>query len=454
MNEALVAGNFVRSAYRLPAPLAGTISGTAKAEYDSARAVMETDKVYAHFEMDEDDSLLCVFSTQHGILLGETIRNWIKQTRGELADFLWCEKLGSEYAMVCILDGRVVKESFEDQFSAEPQLNLLIKRVQDHNPDFSIFIHEEERDELHLGSDLPIVLLEDSILQHIKEAKSASLPRLHKYGKALAEISRARIIARIIIAGILAGIIVVPGTWYGANWWYGEMPEVRIDDFKEIRAQNRVYNELLHRSDIQDLLPAIHQASQTVISSLGATDTWYVSELLWNYGGNLQVVVHIPELTDVFGDTMQIPPDMKTRLQNKAKARGWTVQILETSAKIEVPVAVEPRSVFEADRLRLYEPTKPNERWYPTKLAQDMEAMGTMEVDENVAGRTSQYYFRPATLHLSSDPWLNGQTATWLGRKLADGPLLVDSLTLRATEGSRGGLMDGTIKFRLLWRAR
>ncbi len=454
MNEDLIAGHFVRSACRLPTPIEGSISNTAKMQYNSASAVMEADDIYSHFELDQGGDLLCIFSTQDGLLLGETVRDWIGEIHGETLNFLWCEKLGNDYAIICVLDGRVVKESFEDQFSIVSQFQLLVKRVQNHGEDFKIFLCNLERDDLDLSSEIKFVMLEDSVLKHVKEMSSRTLPQLHAYSKALSKVTRSQVLARILIVGIASLIAVIPATWYGAHFWFGEMPEVSVDDFEDIRNQNKEYSELLMRSDAGQLLQEIYRVSQKIANSPAVRETWYISEILWVYGENLQVRVYIPKLTDALGGTISTPPESRQRLQEEANTSGWTVQFFPTSALIAAPVPMEPRSPLEADRLRLHEPSLKTDRWHPKRLALTMDAVGELNIDENTSSGKSQYYFRSAVFSFSKDPWLNGETPAWLTQTLAGGPLLLDSIALHTSDGSRGGLMDGRIKFRMLWRVQ
>ncbi len=455
MSTALVAGNFVRSAFRLPIRPEGNLARVARNHYNSVREAMEVERLYSRFEMTPNGELLCIFSEQSGILLGETVRDWVLSLDANYTNFLWCEKLDDEFLLVCVLDGQVVKESYENTYSITTQVQQLIRRAKDRGAEFRVFLYNILQSDLLLNVDLPVTRLDVSILTHIKHVGTRSLPRLHSYSAAIAKIAQGWILIRIAMIGLLIAALVLPSTYFLAQWWLGGAVDNYTQDYQLVKSSTRNYNALLTQPDSTVLLPAIHKASLDILLDSQLAQTWRINELRWTRDLNiLKVSLSLPKLTDALGEPIALSPELKEKLRADAAERGWSMRLRNNLISLEIPITAEPRAPDGVHDLRRFEPQDPRDRWHFKRLERDLEPVGTLSSKPQEGRRTDLYYTQPATFKFTGDPWQTGTTARWLAQRLSNGPLVIDEVRLITPDSSRGGLMDGTVKFQMLWRIR
>lgn len=445
----------------MPAEIKGSLARTARRQYRGFCRVMEKKRVYSHFQLDSNGILQCVFSPEPGLLLGETVRDWIWKS-GDLAEdppqhFLWCEKFeDDEFAMVYVQDGRVYRESFTTARTVQMESEQLVRRGQVHDPDFRIFLCGLEPAEVGLTDVESIFKLDLSVLEHAGQSRQ-NLPQVSSYRKAISRVADAARFRRIAIVAV-ALAAALAASYYGIRWFHPVEPPpvVPVDGVAESAdhlALVQAYSDLLTPGDAGDILLALHGAIVRFITEPVFGAYWLIEEAQWRQGDS-QVLIQATLLT---GDS---PPEdegeemsatRQTELQKAAEALGWTLAIDRFSGTFRLPVDWDPRTQEQLDDLPQSQPDSSEGLWHFERLVDDMRPIGALEKDEN--GASNGYFHTESfVLNLSQDPWLTGETAKWLGRRLGGGPTVLDAVSLQSAPAGSGVFMDLTIKFRLVWR--
>lgn len=449
-----VAGTFVRSAIRMPVEIKGSLTRTARQQYLSVRKALETSRVYSRFELGGSDRLQCVFSPEPGLLLGETVRDWLAGTEPSPPNFLWCEQLGEdEIALVCVLDERVLRETFETAGTVQPEVEQLVRRGRAHDPDFRIFLHEVAPEALGLDSGEEVTVLEESVLNRVKRIRGGP-PRVGSYRAAIARIATVYRLWRILLAGVLVAATVLPATYYGARWYYEidmfVLTPSNLEKRKELRGE---YGELLRTGDPGTIIPALHRAFARFLAAPEFGNFWKVERLSWTRGaGRLEIHALLPRGTSPPEDEGEaMSPARQARLLESARNRGWDLALDGFGGIFTLPVAWEARSAEEAKKLRMFPPSSSENSWHLERLTEDLAPVGVLE-NSGGFSHNAVYQTQSVALQLSRDPWVTGETAEWLGQRLGGGPLVLESVSLEALPDGTGGLMDGTIRLLLVWR--
>ena len=143
------------------------------------------------------------------------------------------------------------------------------------------------------------------------------------------------------------------------------------------------------------------------------------------------------------GPRNEPPDDLLEQIRQRAAVREWRVEFTRLDATFSLPVAA-PNRVRE---LRLPEPSVERNRWHEKRLGADLEALGPVTVRSGTT-RNPVYREYSTVLEVGELEWAGGGTVAWLANRLADGPLVLDSVVL---ESGSGAAMNGEFRFTTLW---
>lgn len=454
MNDSVAAKSFVRSALRLPTSIEGNAVRTARRKFNSiAKVLGEGQEVFSRFEVASHGEMLCTFGTEQGLLLAETIRDWVANDLIGEDTFLWCERMGDEYALVCIMDGRIIKESFERPNVAIVEVPRLINRLRANNAEFYVFLHRAHPSELNLDENLKIRHLKRSVLEHV-DLMEKPAPKLLPYSQAVQRVASKWRIRGIVLGGLLAILLAAPATWLGVNWWLGEPAKIDFTTAKQYKKLVQEYRDLLLSPDPGQLLTAIHRSSLEFLTDPWFGEHWSVEAFEWDReSGRLKVRASLPKVSLPDSQGEALGQELQQQILAQAEKRGWKVSLSGFTATFALPVIAEGRSQKEADRISLLKPGTENGSWDINQMSREMKLVGELSPQPQTSENTEVYRTETAVLNIHSDPWPTGDTAQWIGRRLKGGPLVLDSVTLKALPGSRGGFVNGEIVFRVIWRS-
>ncbi len=453
MSGDLVAGSFARSALRLSTLIEGSAVRVARKKFNSVRKVLGEDhKLFSRFEKGPDNELLCTFGSEQGLLLAEIVRDWMAQDGFTADTFLWCERLEEEYALVCVMEGRIVKETFESAGAIKAEAACLVSRLRAQGSDFCIFLHDLDAAKLGLDKDLPVRRLKTSVQDYARQT-AGELPQLLSFQRAIAQITSRWRVRAILMAGVLAVALVIPGTWAVVNWWLGGPPDIDFASMEQYRALVEEYHDLLRSPDPGVLLPAIHRVSLKFFLDSQFGKQWIIRSLEWNRdAGWLKISASLPDAWGQGSPDEGLPSDLQQQIRAEVESRGWKVKLSGTDGIFMLPVLVDGRTEQEVNRLRIAWPEKAQTSWDLAGMADDMKLVGELLPTPEKDRVTEVYRAEAVVLRLSSDPWIKGGTAKWIGKRLAGAPLVLDSVTLRTPPSGSGGFLNGEIAFRSVWR--
>lgn len=437
----------------MPVEVEGSLLRTARAQYRSFCKVLERKSVYSRFELDPNGVLQCVFSPEPGVLLGETVRDWLLGGEDSSPHFLWCEKFGdSEFALVYVLDGRVCREVFVTPRIAQMEVEQLVRRGRVHDPDFRVFLCDLEPAEVGLDGQQAVSLLDRSVLDRAKTSRS-DLPKVSSFGRALSRISNASRLRRILIAVVTLLAALLTAYYSLQSSRFEDVEVVALPGLTKHQLLVQEYNDLLATGSADRILQALHGTLAQFLKDPMFGAYWLIEEVQWRRGDfRMQVQARLlkgdhPEEDE--GESLS--EARQGRLREAAEARGWTLTIDDFSGTFQLPVEWNSRTQEEISALSLGQPLSRGHRWHVERLAEDMKLIGELET----GGRNTEnrvYRTQSLTLKLSQDPWPTGETARWLGLHLAGSPVSLDAVSLRSVSKGTGALMDGEIRFRLIWR--
>ncbi|MDE0223530.1 MAG: hypothetical protein OXP28_00155 [Gammaproteobacteria bacterium] len=425
-----------------------TIAATARRRARLMQSVFEDDDLFAWFEPAGDGSLYCAFATEPGHLLGENVRNWLRE-EVHARDFVYCERMGNQRAVVLVIDGHVIKDALVSGYELNVELRHALTRLDAVAPGvYTVFFHGIEVQDLELPDRSRAVPLEDSVLDWMEDAPGP-LPELNPTNRAIRTIDvvakRLRQLRIVRTVGLSVGSLVVAAA--GVYWWQNRVPPPPPEDAPPpplpIEQLNAEYSELLGTPDPGELIPAMHRAYRLFLSDTLFGELLSVRKLQWTRtgGGRLTIETSLPP--EVLGGPRSGPRDaLLDQMRRRAGANGWGVVFSGLDATFSLPVDASNR----VEELRLPQPWAEGNPWHGKQLGGDLEALGTVTVSP---GPLNQVYRGFSTLlELQGVEWSTGGTAAWLGNRLAGGPLVLESVEF---EAGRGAAMDGRILFTTLW---
>ena len=429
-----------------------TIAATARRRARLMESVFDDDDIYSWFEPGGDGSLYCAFATEPGYLLGENVRNWLWETR-QARDFVYCERMGNQRALVLVINGRVIKDGLVGGYELSVELRHALTRLGAAAPGaYSVFLHRVDVRDLQLSDRSRIVSLEDSVLDWMEDAPGR-LPELHPTNRAIGTIDvvakRLRQLRIVRTIGLTVGSVLIAAV--GVYWWQNRPPPPPSEDAPPpplpIEVLNADYSKLLRTPDPAELIPAMHRAYRLFLGDPVFGELLEVRGLQWartRAAGRLMIETSFPKDVAV-GPRREPPDDLLQQVRQRAAMRGWRVESTGLVANFSVPVEASGR----VDEIRVPVPPAEGNPWHEKRLAEDLEVLGTATV--RPGERNAVYLGHSTVLELNELEWAAGDTAAWLAKRLAGGPLVLDSVILQSESGA---LMNGEFRFTTLWCVR
>ncbi len=424
-----------------------TIAATARRRARLMESVFDDDDIYSWFEPGGDGSLYCAFATEPGYLLGENVRNWLRDTR-QARDFVYCERMGSQRAVVLVINGHVVKDGLVGGYELSVELRHALTRLEAAaSGAYSVFLHRVDVRDLQLSDRSRVVSVEDSVLDWMEDAPGR-LPELHPTNRAIGMIDvvakRLRQLRIVRTIGLTVGSVLIAAV--GVYWWQNRPEPLPPDDAPPpplpIEVLNADYSKLLRTPDPAELIPAMHRAYRLFLGDPVFGELLEVGRLQWTRtAGRLMIETSFPKDVAV-GPRREPPDDLLAQVRRRAAMRGWRVESMGLDATFSVPVEAPGR----VDEIRVPLPPAEGNPWHEKRLAADLEALGTVTV--RPGERNNVYLGHSTVLDLHELEWAAGDTAAWLANRLAGGPLVLDSVVL---ESESSALMDGEFRFTTLW---
>ncbi len=411
-------------------------------------SVFEDDDLYAWFQPAGDGSLHCAFATKPGYLLGENVRDWLRKET-QARDFVYCERMGNQRAVVLVIDGHVIKDALVSGYELNVELHHALTRLDAVAPGrYSVFLHGVDVQDLELADRSRSVILEDSVLDWMEDAPGP-LPELNLTNRAIGLIDvvakRLRQLRIVRTIGLTVGSLAIAAV--GVYWWQNRPPPTPDVDLPPppppVEQLNAEYSELLRTPDPGELIPAVHRAYRLFLSDAVFGELLSVTKLQWTRtaGGRLTIETSLPP--EVLGGPRSGPRDaLLDQVQRRAAMHGWRVAYSGLDATFSLPVA----AVNRVDEIRMPQPLTEGNRWHGKRLGGDLEALGAVTVSPGPRNQVYRHY--STLLELEGVEWSTGVTAAWLGNRLAGGPLVLESVEF---ESGRGAAMDGRIVFTTLW---
>ena len=410
-------------------------------------SVFDDDDIYAWFEPGGDGSLYCAFATVPGYLLGENVRNWLHDTR-QAHDFVYCERMGNQRAVVLVIDGRVIKDALVGGYELNVELGHALGRLDKVAPRaYQVFLHGVDVDDLQLADRSRVFSLEDSVLDWMEDAPGP-LPELSPANRAIGAIDvvakRLRQLRIVRTIGLTVGTVLVAAI--GIYWWQNRPPPPPSEDLPPpplpVEQLNADYGELLRTPDPGELIPAMYRAYRLFLGDPVFGELMQVSRLQWTRAaGRLVIETSLPRDAAV-GPRNEPPGDLLAQVRRRAAMHGWHVESAGLDATFSVPVVASGR----VEELRLPQPPAEDNPWHEKRLGEDLERLGTVTV--RPGERNSVYLGYLTVLELQELEWASGDTAAWLANRLAGGPLVLDSVVLQSGSGAA---MDGEFRLTTLW---
>ena len=422
-----------------------TIAATARRRARLMRQVFDDRDIYCWFEPG-DGSLRCAYATEPGYLLGESVRNWLYETRNA-RNFVYCERMGDQRAVVLVVDGQVVKDALLGGYELTVELRHALARLEKVAPDaHDIFLRGIATDDLPPARRSHAISVEDSVLDWLEDARGP-LPELKPMNQAIGGIDvvakRLRQLKIVRSIGLVAGSVVI--AVFAGYWWLNRPPPEEVSAApppKPPRVLSAEYSALLRTPDPGVLIPSMHRAYRTFLSDPFFGELLDVRKLQWTRtAGRLKIEASLPR--DVAEGPRFEPPDgLLDQIRRVAAKREWGVELAGLDVHFSLPVTAANR----VDPLRL--PLTEGSPWHERRLGADLEILGTVTVRPGTRNRVYHTYSTLLALHAVE--WYTGGTAAWLGNRLASGPLVLDSVVL---ESGPGAAMDGEVQFTTLWCA-
>lgn len=428
-------------------------------------------QVYCHFEAD-GRRLRCAFSNERKYLLGETVRDWLGHAHGA-RDFLWCERLDDELALVVVADGRVVKDVAEVQ-NTDRDVATALGRLPPNTP---VFLHPGVAHELldkHPGA-RPLAT---SVRDHIARRRAQR--------QAVAELGPVTDIPAVrrwnafwkwtrVVALTVAAVALVAFAWV---YWRGE-DGTSVEAAEETRVRSLTeYDRLLAAPDVGAVLGQIHEAYRRYLADPFFGGSWNAQRITWRRGTQDQVAItaQLPHKLPADAKSAPTPEDdvqygvpreelaaLERAVVAYAERVNWRVDVDRLRATVHLPIVATPRDPAAGERNRLRRPSDERGRtgsWHLRSMRRDLEAFGTLGPFAAPARRRggtapTSYEADRFKLELKGLEWAYPDAVGWLGKRLSGGPVVLDELALErapdpAESGGRRG-WTGAIVFRTVW---
>ena len=402
------------------------------------RAILGGD-VYCHFER-TGRRLACAFSNERKYLLGNVVRDWLREAHGAQR-FLWCEMLDGALALVLVVDGRVHKEA-ADVANVDREVGMALTRL---GPKAPVFAHRDVR-VAALESVPQKQVLDVSVRDRLGElrrrnqpvpelALADSLPPVRRLNVGLAWGRR---------LAVAAGLVAL--ATFAIRWWQDRPDDaatVVVDDRPSVSEAE--YQALLEAPDPAALLPAIHRAYRQLLADplLGAN--WTVENLAWTrQEGTLAVDISLPT-TGSAAQPLALDADVQAAIERYAESRGWALAWREQgggSATVNIPVTMRG-----SGGTRMPEMPSAANPWHRLRLAEDLLPVGRLRTFGPERNATFVSYL--SALAVKDAEWSSAELANWLGTRLGGGPLLLESLVLVQS----GPWATGELRFRSVYCA-
>ena len=424
-----------------------TIAATARRRARLMRQVFDDRDIYCWFEPG-DGSLRCAYATEPGYLLGESVRNWLYETRNA-RNFVYCERMGDQRAVVLVVDGQVVKDALLGGYELTVELRHALARLEKVAPTaHDVYLRGIAAADLPPARRSDAISVEDSVLDWMEDA-SGPLPELKSMNEAISGIDvvakRLRQLKIVRSIGFVAGAALI--AVLAGYWWLNRPPPAELVGApppKPPGVLSAEYRALLRTPDPGVLIPAMYRAYRTFLSDPFFGELLDVRKLQWTRtAGRLKIEASLPR--DVAQGPRFEPPDgLLDQIRSVAAKREWGVEFAGLDVTLLLPVTAANR----VDPLRLPQPVAEGNPWHEKRLGADLEILGTVTVMPGTRNRV--YHANSTVLALHAAEWYTGDTAAWLGNRLSGGPLVLDSVVL---ESGPGAAMDGKVQFTTLWCA-
>ena len=422
-----------------------------------------TAPIYCYFKRD-GRRLSCAFSNAKGILLGESVRDWLTEAYG-VQSFVWCQKLGEAYALVLVSGGAVLRDAVFGESELQRELELALNRVDaDADGERRLFLHRNvsvapELDPDCRGETLNVTV--NQWIDRLSRSESAAAPELHSLDD-FPEVALWNAVwnwtRRVVFVALFAGV-----AWYGWTWWLALQPDEPVDTGPKGPSEaHREYEKLRLSPDPGVLVPAIHSAYLEFMSDPLFGASWQVTSLRWAAAeaDALEIKASLPVLEvqaeedEAVEIAFQLPGELRRRLITYAGGRDWSLELDGSLATLVVPVELTPRTAAEAERIRLPEPSGQRERWHWRQMTRDLEVVGDTQkgLVREIPSRNPLYRQYGMSLELHGIEWSSRDMAAWLGARLSGGPVVLESIVLQAAQGTAS--MQGEMRFRMVWCAK
>ena len=402
------------------------------------RAILGGD-VYCHFER-AGRRLACAFSNERKYLLGNVVRDWLREAHGAQR-FLWCEMLDGALALVLVVDGRVHKEA-ADVANVDREVGMALARL---GPKAPVFAHRDVQ-VAALESVPQKQVLDVSVRDRLGELRrrNAPIPEL-ALADSLPPVRRLNVgLAWGRRLAVAAGLVAL--ATFAIRWWQDRPDDaatVVVDDRPSVSEAE--YQALLEAPDPAALLPAIHRAYRQLLADplLGAN--WTVENLAWTrQEGTLAVDISLPT-TGGAAQPLALDADVQAAIERHAESRGWALAWREQgggSATVNIPVTMRG-----SERSRMPEMPSAANPWHRVRLAEDLLPVGRLRTFGPERNATFVSYL--SALAVRDAEWSSAELANWLGARLGGGPLLLESLVLVQS----GPWATGELRFRSVYCA-
>ena len=401
------------------------------------RAILGGD-VYCHFER-TGRRLACAFSNERKYLLGNIVRDWLRDAHGA-ERFLWCEMLDGALALVLVVDGRVHKEA-ADVANVDREVGMALARL---GPEALVFSHRNVQ--LVALEPMPHKqVLDLSVRDRLSDLRrrNAPIPELalansltpvRRLNAGLAWGRRLAVVAGLVAVAVLA-----------IRWWQARPDEaatVAVDDRPSVSEAE--YQALLEAPDPAALLPAIHQAYRELLADPLLGTNWTVESLAWTrQESTLAVDISLPTTG---AQPLVLDADMQAGIEQHAENRGWSLAWRERGSGGRATVNI-PVTMGGSPRSRVPETPSALNRWHRLRLAEDLLPVGRLRTFD--AERNSTFVSYLSALAVKDAEWSSAELANWLGTRLGGGPLLLESLVLVQS----GPWATGELRFRSVYCA-
>lgn len=421
----------------MPVTIRGGALRTARQALRQVQAVLDQGNIFCYFES-RDNELLCCFSPTAGYLPGECVRQGLSQT-GALENFLYVEKLDEDYALICMRDGLITKESRAHAISIDSDLRQLSRQLHDQEQPFRFFLYGEEPERFTVAGDVSAEVLDSSLLYWDKP--SSSLPSLTDQRRALRRLAPGLLWWQF---GAVAALALLS---FGLYEFFTQpeepVPTETVITQTGLDLMAQLQSELKQPA-AQQLMQAIYQEYYQILTDATFGEQWRIDKL--EYVGAEQRLSLRMSLPQARRAPLELFPEqalqaLEQRLTEHVQSLGWTLSGFEAfswqqTRRLDLPMRDEAQAVRAVRAGTAY--------WSKARLEAELEPLGELELVE--VENNPVYRVWEGRLQLTDDRWLvdwvTGGLSGWLGDYFQDAPLVIDALSLDTR--LMGGPADAT----------